>query len=290
MQAEAVRYSLEGQIRTDFTGFRQLLKLYHTLSDVRDREVFLDFEQLDWFDANMAAVLCGIQHKLNSENNLSFVVDHQDIRGRFDVLHRNGCFQPNEERIEDVQQSTIACMHFYVDQRERFKHYVETDLFAHRGLAELRNTNQNIVTRIRGDLLEIFNNYRVHAQTSAPFFVCGQYFPQQRRVVFTMTDLGVGFLTPIQAFSNGTVKTSQEAIHWALIGGSTQALDNEPSGCGLSSILDFCRRKGGDLQIVTGDSFWSTDLLPTHHKGYKTFQIPFIGTTVSITFNGLDKS
>lgn len=283
------QYSLEGQIRTDFTGFRQLLKLYHALRDVYNQEIFLDFKDLDWFDANMAAVLCGIQHKLNSENNLSFVVNHQDIRGRFDVLHRNGCFQPNEERIEDVQQSTIACTHFYTDQCERFKHYVETDLFAHRGLAELRKTNQNIVTRIKGDLLEIFNNYRVHAQTPAPFFVCGQYFPQYRRVVFTMTDLGVGFLPPIQTFSHDTVKTSHDAIHWALIGGSTQASDSETSGCGLSSILDFCKRKGGDLQIVTGDSFWSTDLLQTPHKGYKTFQSPFVGTTVSITFNGLGK-
>ena len=103
-------------------------------------------------------------------------------------MHRNGCFQPNEERIEDVRQSTIACMHFHADNLQLYKQYVERDLFEHRGLAELSRLSPNTAKRIRMDLLEIFNNYRIHAQTEAPFFVCGQYYPQEKRVVFTMSD------------------------------------------------------------------------------------------------------
>ncbi|WP_148289352.1 hypothetical protein [Fibrella aestuarina] len=288
MQLEMTRYPLEGQIRTDFTGFRQLWRLYDTLKDVYDREVFLDFSELDWFDANLAAVLCALQYKLQTENRLTFVVDHQHIAGKFDVLHRNGCFQPNEERIQDVRQSTVTSTHFYADQHISYEQYVKNDLFEHRGLADLRNTNRNIATRIRTDLFEVFNNYKTHAQTEAPFFVCGQYYPRDHRVVFTMVDLGVGFLPPIQTFSKGAITTSLEAIRWALKGNSTVVYEDETSGCGLSGILSFCKQHGGELQLVTGDTFWSTQLLTTAYEGYKSFSHPFFGTAISITFNGLD--
>jgi anti-anti-sigma regulatory factor len=285
MQLEAIGHVFEGQIRTDFTGFRQLISFYNSLKEVYDREVFLDFSQLDWFDANLAAVLCAFQYKLQTENGLTFVVDHRQIAGQFDVLHRNGCFQPNEERIEDVRQSTIACMHFHTNNLQLYKQYVEKDLFEHRGLAELSRLYPNTAKRIRMDLLEIFNNYRIHAQTMAPFFVCGQYYPQDKRVVFTMSDIGVGFLPPIQTYSQGIIITSQEAIHWALTGHSTQASPDETSGCGLSSILSFCDTQNADLQVITGDSFWSRDLIKTSYKGYKQFKSPFAGTTINITFN-----
>lgn len=288
MQLEVIRHPLEGQIRTDFTGFRQLLKLYDSLKDVYDREIFLDFSQLDWFDANLAAVLCAFKYKLHQENNLTFVVDHNHIADHFDVLHRNGCFQIDGESVEDPRRSTIACTHFYADQLQDYKRYVQTDLFEHRGLADLKGLNPNVATRIRTDLLEVFNNFRTHSRSVAPFFVCGQYFPQQRRVVFTMTDIGVGFLLPIEKFSYGRITTSKEAIHWALTGNSTQVNEGETSGCGLSGILTFCQEHKGDLQVITGDSFWSTDLLKTSYQGHKLLNRPFTGTTINITFNGLD--
>lgn len=100
-----------------------------------------------------------------------------------------------------------------------------------------------------------------------------------------MTDIGVGFLPPIQEFSQGSVSTSLEAIRWALRGNSTQTNDDETSGCGLSGILTFCREHRGDLQVITGDTFWSTDLLNTVYQGHKTFSKPFAGTTINITFN-----
>lgn len=121
MQLEAIRHPLEGQIRTDFTGFRQLLKLYYDLKGVYDREVFLDFSLLDWFDANLAAVLCSIIYKLKQENNLTFVVDHEHINDRFDVLHRNGCFSPNNEPVGDTRRSTIASTRFFKHQTGEYK-------------------------------------------------------------------------------------------------------------------------------------------------------------------------
>ena len=290
MQLEGIRYALEGAIRTDFTGFRQLLKLYNELKDTYDCEVFLDFSQLDWFDANLAAVLSAFLYKLKQENRLTFSVDHDSIAECFEgVLHRNGCFQPNGKRIEDDRQSVIACTNFCSNQPHEYKRYVENDLFEHRGLADLRRLNKNIGTRIQTDLLEIFNNFCTHSQSTAPFFVCGQYFPQRSRVVFTMTDLGVGFLPPIQAFSDGTITTSLDAILWALKGNSTQQYEDEPSGCGLSGILSFCHKHKGDLQVVTGESFWSTDLSKTIFEGHRAFASPFTGTTINITFNGVDK-
>lgn len=290
MQLEPVRFTFEGQIRTDFTGFRQLLRFYTELSTHYQRIVYVDFGLLDWFDANLSAVLCAYMHKLQKDNDLTFIVDQAQIAAsQFEILHRNGCFLPAGQPVADYRQSTILCTRFSLDQTAEFKQYIANDLFEHRGLAELKKLNHNIAKLIRTNLIEIFENYRSHAHTEEPFFVCGQYFPQQERVSFTMTDLGVGFLPPIYDFSNAEIQTDIDAIHWALSGGSTRQENGEPSGCGLSGIKQFCQVTSSDFQIVTGRAFWGTDLLSTAFNGSRGFKESFVGCTVNISFNTLVK-
>ncbi len=48
--------------------------------------------------------------------------------------------------------------------------------------------------KIQHDLIEVLLNIKLHAQTTDPFFVCGQYYPMRKDLILTMIDLGIGFI------------------------------------------------------------------------------------------------
>lgn len=53
---------------------------------------------------------------------------------------------------------------------------------------------KNMRIKIQHDLIEVLLNIKLHAQTTDPFFVCGQYYPMRKDLILTMIDLGIGFI------------------------------------------------------------------------------------------------
>lgn len=280
---DIITYQLHDSIKTDYTGFRQLFRLYHDLKEHYNRHIYLDFETLEWIDANLSSVFESILYKLKKENNLEFSANVDVVSEKFHVLLRNGFIQfDNKIPIFDDRKSTISCRNFLPLEKEEFKSYIESDLLNHRGFPDSLTTNQR--KRIKVDLLEIFSNVYQHALTDDPFFVCGQYFPKEKLLKFTMSDLGYGFLPPIRDFSNNDIETDIDAIRWALSGKSIKSVDDEPGGCGLSGIHEYCSEHEGNFQIVSGEAFWGLDLENTIFKGSRGFDKPVLGTTVNIFF------
>ena len=97
-----------------------------------------------------------------------------------------------------------------------------------------------------------------------------------------MVDLGVGFLPAINVKTNGTVNNSYDAILWALIKRNTTKT-NSPGGLGLSDLYRFLKDSNGNLQIITGDTFWSIDLEQTLLKKF-SFPNPFVGSILNLVF------
>jgi anti-anti-sigma regulatory factor len=282
MPPNPIPYQFEGQIRTDFTGFRQLFKFYHEIKKHYQKDVLLDFSELDWFDANLAAVLHAIMHELKEQNQITFWSDVRVIEQRFEVLLRNGFIKFEGYTIVDDRQSTVTYESFCQDQKYEFKEYIENKLMCHRAMPKFE---KNVSNRIKSDLIEIFNNYCQHSCTQKPLFLCGQYYPRDKTLIFTIIDLGVGFLPPIKEFSNSEIQTDIDAIRWALAGKSTKADPDEPSGCGLNSIHDYCLKTNSNFQIVSGSAFWGIDLENTIFRGHRGVDHTFIGSTINLFFN-----
>lgn len=219
------------ELYTGFSGIRTLNSFYSQLAPLRDRDIRLDFSRTTFFEANMSSLLLAMIHKLTTENGLNFFVDTQHLKGDMDVFLRNGLIKM-EETIVDTRKSTVRCNHFLNSQCKEFKDYVSNELFDHRAFNSIPNGVKQPVIR---DHLEIFNNYIAHSKSEYPFFVCGQYFPKIRTLVFTMADLGVGFLPAITAYTSGAVKNSLDAIRWAVAGNSSKSNQDEmPAGLGLN--------------------------------------------------------
>ena len=274
----AVVIEIKGSIRTDFSGIQKLYGFYMEASKHINQTIFLDFYKLNFLDGNLCALFLSMMYRLQINNNLKFSTDHEFIKNRFNVLARNG-FIKLEEAISDQQKSTVCLQHFHTDNLDEFLRYVEQDLMSHRGL----NLKEEESYKIIDSLIEIATNIEIHSNTNEPFFACGQYYPENGVLKFSMVDLGNGFLPAIEAKTIGQISTNFEAIEWALKNGNTTKM-NEPGGLGLSDLRKYFANNNGHLQIVTGDAFWSSEFDGSRIK-FQQFGAPCLGTMINLLFS-----
>lgn len=270
--------SIEGNLSTNFSGIKRLFEFYHEAKVYTNTTISIDFYRLNWIDANLCALLHGILYKLSVDNNLKFSTDMVFLEEQFNVLFRNGFI--NSGSNVDERNSVITLKEFNSKDKDGFINYIENELLCNRGMPQFSIVQKDEIVNA---LIELFNNIDRHAQTSFPFFVCGQYFPTKMKVVFSMVDLGVGFLPAIREKTNGGIDCSIGSIKWALIKKHTTKKCC-PGGLGLSDLHDYCLGNNGILQIITGDAYWSSDLLTTN-VDHLLFSKPFVGSIINLHFN-----
>lgn len=269
-----IQVSLEGSIKTTPSGHNSLIRFYDTCKQYNNRIVFIDLAKLYWIDANLSAVLQAIMYKLHKENSLSFIIDVDDAYKRFPILFRNG-FLSSFLILPDGLQTTVEIQTFRTDQDLDFFTYINQQLLGNPQMAGLDCKG------IDTHFYELFANIGRHARTEDPVFVCGQYYRRQSKLHFTITDLGVGFLPPIHAYTNGDVTTSIEAIKWAVQYNHSTKERDETGGLGLYNLLRHCEAHGGEFNIITGNAYWGNNL---GEMGTRT--VPeFVGTTIHLIYN-----
>ena len=271
--------TLEGEIMTNSHGINKLMQFYFDASQYNNSQVIVDCYQLSWLDANLTAFLSALGYRLKKERGIQLAADFDFLSKKFGVFFRNGWLQDADYNIPDLQETTLPCMSFDVSMEDEFCDYVKEKLLCHRGMPDF---TESLRLRIQTDLAEICTNIGRHARTSEPFFVCGQFYPKFNYFVFSMVDLGVGFLPPIQTFTDNLINSDIEAINWALEGNSTTG---EPlAGTGLNGIYDYFKTHEGGLQIFTGNAFWGTDLKSTIWQGYRPLKHSFKGSMLNLFF------
>jgi hypothetical protein len=269
---------IKGHLNTDYSGIKRLFEFYHKAKDFYNTTIYIDFYHLQWFDANLSAILGSILSKLATENNLKFSTDLNFLEDNFNVLFRNG-FLNSDKLIVDEQMSTISFRSFNPNDKVGFVSYIESDLLVHRGLPTLSAQQKD---DILDSLIEVFNNIEIHSNSESDFFVCGQYYPTKGVLIFTIVDLGVGFLPAIQLKTKGVVNNSYDAILWALEKRNTTK-STTPGGIGLFDLYNYFKGSNGNLQIITGDTFWSIDMEQTLLKRFH-FAAPYTGSILNLFF------
>lgn len=279
-----IEIELEQDIYTNFYGIKQLFGVYNQLKEVKNQDVFLCFKNLSWIDANLSAVLQAIMHKLKLENNLVFYFDKENTLKKFDILFKNG-FANHLVDLPDTFGSAIPLAIINNKDEEKFLNYITNDILDHYTFNEI---DDEMKKRMKHDLLEIFMNVGLHAETDYPVFVCGQYYHRKGFACITIVDLGVGFLKKIKKVTEAKsdqINTYYDAIEWAIKGNSTKPLTHgEPGGSGLKGINRYCKSNNSDLQIISGDCYWGLKLKDTMWNGKITIDEPFAGTVVNFLF------
>jgi len=268
-----LRYAFTGQIKTNEYGYGKLTDFYLWCQDRKNEHIFLDFIAVVWFDANLTVLLQAMVYKLDKSHGHVFYINPLYMKERFPVLFRNG-FLSSIEKVQDEFGTAVQLKTFRPDEDEKFLMYIQNDLIK----TDLREIDGKNKKQLADHFLEVFSNIQLHANTTESIFACGQFYPKQQELKFTLIDVGDGFLPKIKTFTNGTVTTSSEAIKWAVNGGSTK--DNIPGGIGLSGIMKWCEENEAGLEIVTGDAYMSH----TYGRNRTLVVTPFCGTIVNILF------
>ncbi len=273
-------YTLQGEFRTSVLGFRRLMSFYHAMCSQRGKSVNLHFGRISFFDANMSAVLLAIIEELKINNKVRFNVDYEQIKSSCEILVRNGFAAAllSETKVNDERQSTVPIKLFGPTDADQFASYIENDFLAHRGL--IGKLSAQVVDDIKGNYYEIFGNVECHAQTRRPVYTCGQYYPKKNEFKFTLVDVGIGFLKNISA-THPKIRTSSEAVGWALSGNNSNKKGKTKGGTGLKSISKYCEVERGEFHIVSGDCYWvrnGTKIVESTLDEY------FCGTTIHLIF------
>ena len=194
---------------------------------------------------------------------------------------RNCTINLNLDGINFIDANLSALMHFAQEDADAYCTYIEKDFLHQRGLKKVKFADKE---RIMLSYFEIFDNVGLHANTKEPVFVCGQYFPSQCELKFTLVDLGEGFLKKIADYTKESdkINNAADAVSWAIRGNSTKR--DAKGGTGLKNIFTLCLRTGGSLHIVTDDCYYNLS-----NKSVTTQKIPnpFCGATIHLIFRFL---
>lgn len=279
-------FSKNQHIETGINGAISLLNYHAFAKKYRNCWITLNFDGINFIDANLSALLYGIIFDLKKNYDVKTFVDFKSIGRDLNVLSRNGLtyfIGGKDFRFSpvDMKDTTIPLMMFDQADVDEYCNYIERDFLHHRGLDCIKFNDKE---RIVSSYLEIFDNVGLHANTLDPIFVCGQYFPILKEVKFTLVDLGDGFLQKIKEYTKGTdnIINASDAINWAIKGNTTKV--GVKGGTGLKDIFWFCQKTGGSLHIMSDDCYYSL----TNQK-VMSYRLPnpFKGATIHLIFRYL---
>lgn len=277
-------YLGEDGIYTNAVGIKQLLSFYDKCVQYKDCIIKINLDNLLWLDGNLCAMLGGIIYQLKTNNNLQFCIDAAQVVKKCQILFSNE-FIPVEQNLNLYKKdSCIPFKGFYPKQKDEFTDYIEYEVLSHHSMPNFSSETKD---KLIDDLIEVYGNIDKHADTNHPFFVCGQHFPKQAIVRFTLCDLGVGFYKKIQARKPEIVKNHGDAILWAIKGNSTKS--DAPGGKGLFNLHKYFKENNGGIQIFSGDTNWCSKTMeqnvPLRPNGIHNVNLNFVGATINLEFN-----
>ena len=269
------------EIRHDQASFEALASLHAQTKECVLDNVEINMNATHWFDADMCAAFGAILYGLGKNlNTINLVNLHRPVE---DILSKNGFLSHyGRVKIPDRWGTTITYQRFDVKDDHYFAEYIENE-FIHR--SEIPKMSPGLLKKFRESIFEIFSNAVLHSGTHLGIFSCGQFFPKQNRLDFTVADLGVGIRQNVEDYTRRKF-SPENAIAWATEEFNTTKRGKLPGGLGLKILCEFIDLNGGSIQIVSDAGYWQRKNKKTVTK---PLSHPFPGTVVSVEINTADK-
>lgn len=269
-----------GTIRSDKVGFNRIASIANKTKLLLWDSVEMDFSNCSFFDANMAAPLYTVIAKLRDELN---DVSADNLPASIERILKKNHFLTifNMGTLLDINQTTLPFKIFKLNAGEQFSDYLDLHMNG-KGIPQM---SAALTKRFRQSLFEIFQNAAFHSKSNSGIFVCGQFYPQNHRLDFTIADAGIGIRENVRRYTKNIKMSSCDAIKWALSEGNTTKTGNQPGGLGLKLIKDFIRMNQGKLQIVSRFGYYE---FTADGGSVMKMDHDFPGTSVNIEINTND--
>lgn len=269
-------------VRSTCKGFERLGRLASCTKDLVFDELMLDMSEVKVFDAHMAAPLGAILARVADSFNKVVIVD---VPGKVEKKLRRNRFltRYRYEPLRDSRRTAMPFRRIRLSGQGAFEDYVEQWL-GRRGMPNMSRKARKV---FKTKVFEIHENAVIHSESDIGVFVCGQFFPNQKRLDFTIADAGIGIRETVRRYFENDRIGSVRSLRWALAPQHTTKRDRLPGGLGLQLLKDFARLNGGKIQIASRFGYYE------YSHGEENFfrmSTDFPGTAVTIEVNTADES
>jgi signal transduction histidine kinase len=234
---------------SSFDGFNALSNLADAATGLTRGTLDVSLAALSVVDPNMAAPLGAVLNTIRDRSNTISIVDVPSLP--LAVLEKNGflrCFGYPD--TAPWSNTAVPYTRFSAKEIKLFYDFLDLHLPS-KGLPDMTGDFALQFLQILG---EVFINAETHADSSLGVFVCGQFYPNQQRLVLSIADSGVTIPERVNQRFNINLPAIR-ALRWALVEGNTTKRDT-PGGVGLKLLRDFICANRGQVQIASGQAFW----------------------------------
>ncbi|MFX1667851.1 hypothetical protein JZ968_06665 [Riemerella anatipestifer] len=271
---------LPSKITSTINGYELLLRLHNDLEYLYCEDIKISFKNVEWFEANLVAILGAIIEDLENKKNRIKLVELDSFLGKNDILNRNGFFPhyghtPTKSRFN--MDTQIPYKKFREEEANLYNQYIQKELLDKK---EFPSHSILLGHEIKRSIFELFENARTHGKCNN-IHTCGQFYPQKKRLHITIVDSGKTIVANVTDFLKQKIPSS-ECIHWAMKNGNTTKVGNTPGGLGLGLIFDFINLNKGKMQVVSSNGYW--ELMQGEIKKYD-LNFRFNGTIVNLEFD-----
>lgn len=262
-------------VPSNCTGFERLGRLAKATSHLFADELELDMSNVSSFDANMAAPLGVVLARITDEFNSIRIVS---VPAHVKMKLRKNQFLTHfrYDSTDDVRLDRMPFRRFRLSDNGAFEEYVQR-LFTSEAIpAVSEKTSQ----RFKKKMFEVYQNAIIHSESQIGVFVCGQLFPSQSRVDFTIADGGIGIRDSVRRYFRNTKINSIPALRWALKPNNTTK--RRPRGFGLGFLQRFSTLNRGKVRIVSRFAFYEFNC---GTEIFNKMSSDFPGTAVTIQIN-----
>jgi hypothetical protein len=274
-----ITFVIPKNVGSNFSGYDLLAKINFETWDTQEKDICLDFLENEWFDPNLCSPLGAIITNLQERKNTVKIINLQESTES--LFTRNGFFSLVDTNYvnEKFYTHCIDFSYFNLSDVEPFQKYIDEKLLGVKAIPKMSSALKRVINE---RIIEIFNNAHEHGRCRH-VFACGQLFEGEKKLRFTMADMGVTIRRNVnENFRTGRSLNGVECINWAVEFGNTTKKGSIPGGLGFTIIRTFLRLNQGAFQIISSEGFWEergnqifTDFLTNR----------FLGTIVTFEIN-----
>ena len=268
-------------VRSNRQGFESIGALAKATEGLFAERLELNMSRVYSFDSNMAAPLGAILAQVADKFNIVEIVAVPD---EVEQVLRKNQFLTNfwYESLDDTNHTTMPFRRMRLIDEGEFEEYIHWQLSG-RGIPEMSEGASRLFKK---KVFEVYQNAVTHSESELGVFVCGQFFPQQDRLDFTIADVGIGIRETVRRYFENPHINSLPALKWALKPLNTTKYGPHPGGLGLEFLQKFARLNGGKIQIASRFGFYE---LNYDGESFAKMEADFPGTAVTIGINTADE-
>jgi hypothetical protein len=262
-------------IRSDFAGFSRLGRLHEELLAYRSSNIKIDLSRVAWLDAHLAAPLLIVLRRAGTRGNtFEFINAQPDVAL---TLRKNRFFA---RAATDTHQTTMPTTEFSLTEGVKFSLYAKR----HLNRKEVPDMSPALRGKFYEGIDELFANSALHSNATISLAVCGQFYPRNRRLDFTLADGGRTIAGCLRDSKIGPY-SDDRAIAWAMEPYNTTRQGDIPGGLGSKLLREFIELNGGKLIVASRAGFWCQKGTTVIHS---LLSHPFPGTAVILEINTAD--